>query len=671
MRLVSLSVTIIGFACAASGFADVRVESPGGNLAIVFRIDDHGTPEWQVLRKGGVLLAWSPLGLTFREGSALRFRMLGSGTRGHDETYELVVGKTKRARDHYRELEVNLEESSPPRRRLDLLFRAYDDGAAFRYALPAQDSLKDFEIAKENTEFRFAVDMKAWAFHTNTFRSSFEGRYLPTTLSAIPETGMINLPLTMQRDDGVTLAIAEADLTDYAGMYLRGLPATSPGTGAPGVKAPEAKRLGVVLPPLPDGGGAAVRGQTPFASPWRVLMVGDSAVRLIESTIILNLNPPCALDDVSWIKPGKAVFPWWSDFYCDRPGVPSALGFENQKCYIDFAAGNKIPYLELEPPWYGPETDCIEHPDKYDITKPVPGLRLPELLEYAKRAGEQGVSFFIWAHWRNVDRQADEAFPLYKSWGAAGVKIDFMNRDDQEMIRWYPMILKKAAANRLMVYFHGTSKPTGTQRTYPNLVTVEGVLGNEQNKVIDAITPEHTVTLPFTRMLAGPMDFTPGGFRNVTAAEFAPDYKRPRVMGTRCHQLAMYVVYESPLAMVSDDPAAYRGQPAFAFVREAPTSWDETRAIAGEIGRYVTIARRSGGDWYLGSMTDWTAREIGVPLAFLGAGRYEAEIYEDGPDADTRPVEVTILRKEVTAATTLSARLAKGGGLAVRFRKLG
>jgi alpha-glucosidase len=650
MRLAGLLLMIAAF--VSQGAAEVRVDSPGGNLAIVFRLDAGGTPEWQVLRKGGVLLEWSPLGLTFRDGSASGFRMLASKTRQHDETYTLVIGKTKEARDHYRELEVVLEGAQLPRRRLNLLFRAYDDGAAFRYVLPAQDALGAFEIVKEDTEFHFPVDMTAWAFQTDTFRSSFEGRFLPTPLSAIPETGMVNLPLTMQRADGVTLAIAEADLTDYAGMYLRRLPGTA---------------FGVVLAPLPDASGAAVRGKTPFVSPWRVLMVGDAPGRLIESTIILNLNPPCALDDVSWIKPGKAIFPWWPDFYCDRPGVPSALGFENQKYYIDFAAANKFAYLELEPPWYGPETDCIEHPEKYDITRPVPELRLPELIEYGKRAG---VRLFIWAHWKNVDRQADVAFALYRSWGAAGVKIDFMNRDDQEMMRWYPMILKKAAANRLMVLFHGTSKPTGTQRTYPNLITLEGVLGNEQNEVIDAITPEHTVTLPFTRMLAGPMDFTPGGFRNVTAAEFAPTMKRPRVMGTRCHQLAMFVVYESPLTMVCDDPAAYRGQPEFAFMREAPTSWDETRAINGEIGRYVTIARRSGSDWYLGAMTDWLAREIRVPLEFLGAGRYEADIYQDGPDADRRPVEVAVLHRKVTADSTLSARLAKGGGLAVRFRKL-
>jgi alpha-glucosidase len=578
--------------------------------------------------------------------------MLDSEIREHDESYTLVVGKVKNARDHYRELQVRLQEPRPPGRHLDLLFRAYDDGAAFRYVLPEQRTLAELEITKENSEFHFPVDMKAWAFQINTFHSSFEGRYLPTMLSAIPDTGLVYLPLTMQRKDGVTLSICEADLTDYAGMYLRGL---------------AGKGLQVVLAPFPEGSGVAVRGRTPFSSPWRVLMVGDSPGRLIESTIVLNLNAPCALNDVSWIKPGKAIFPWWPDFFCDRPGVPSALGFENQKYYVDFAAENKFAYLELEPPWYGPEDGCINHPEKYDITKPDPALRLPELIEYGKNFG---VQLFIWAHWQNVDLQADTAFPLYRLWGAAGVKIDFMNRDDQEMVRWYHKILKKAAAHHLMVLFHGAYKPTGTQRTYPNLLTLEGVLGNEQNKVIDWITPQHTVTIPFTRMLAGPMDFTPGGFRNVTAEEFAPDPRRPRVMGTRCHQLAMFVVYESPLAMVCDDPAAYRGQAGLEFIRQVPTTWDETRVINGKIGEYITIARRSGADWYLGAMSDWTPRTMQIPLSFLGRGEYQADIYQDGPDADKRPVKVTILHRKVSATNTLSFRLAKGGGLAVRFRTM-
>jgi alpha-glucosidase len=650
LKCLLLFVLVVAFL----GKADVTIISPNNVITISFQLDSKGTPQWQVLRKGTVVLAWSPLGLTFREGGELKSRLivLDSLIVEHDEFYKLVIGKAKEARDRYREMQIHLREAVPLRRRLNLLFRAYDDGAAFRYVLPEQGAPTSFEIVKENTELHFPADMKAWAFQINTFRSSFEGQYQPTTLSAIPDSGLVYLPLTMQRQDGIVVSIAEADLTDYAGMYLRGLPGTA---------------LQVVLAPLPDGSGTAVRGRTPFSSPWRVLMVGDAPGRLIESTIILNLNLPCALGDASWIKPGKAIFPWWPAFFCDRPGVPSALGFENQKYYIDFAAESNFSYLELEPPWYGPEGDCIEHPERYDITKPVPELRLPELIEYGKKVG---VRLFIWAHWQNVDRQADTAFPLFKSWGAAGVKIDFMNRDDQEMVRWYQMILKKAAAHRLMILFHGASKPTGTQRTYPNLVTLEGVLGNEQNKVIDAITPQHTVTLPFTRMLVGPMDFTPGGFRNVTAGEFAPDMQRPRVMGTRCHQLAMFVVYESPLTMVCDDPASYRGQPELAFLRQVSTSWDETKCIDGKIGEYITLARRSGNEWYLGAMTDWSPRQIQVPLVFLGEGQYEADIYQDGPDADRHATEVTILQKEVAADSTLSVRLAGGGGLAVRFKKV-
>jgi alpha-glucosidase len=631
--------------------SELRVNSPGGKVSLRFRVDVEGRPQWEVAWMGKTLLGWSPLGLNFRDGGPSRFTLVGSRRGEHDETYQLVIGKTKEARDYYRELQVDLQEVGFPRRRMNLLFRAYDDGAAFRYVLPEQDSLRAFEIIGEKTEFRFPGDLEAWAFQINTFHSSYEGRYLKTTLSAIPDTGLVYLPLTMQRKDGVALAILEADLTDYAGMYLRGAPGHS---------------LRAILSPLPDGSGVAVRGRTPFSSPWRVLLLGDEPGRLIESTLILNLNPPCALSDVSWIKPGKAIFPWWPDFYCDRPGVPSALGFENQKYYIDFASECGFSYLELEPPWYGPQDDCIEHPEKYDITKPVPDLRLPELIEYGRKSG---VRFFIWAHWRNVDRQMDQAFPLYRSWGAAGVKVDFMNRDDQEMIRWEQKVLEKAAANHLMVLFHGASKPTGTQRTYPNLLTVEGVLGNEQNKVIRWITPEHTVTIPFTRMLAGPMDFTPGGFRNVTAREFAPNMERPEVMGTRCHQLAMFVVYESPLTMVCDDPAAYRGQTGLEFLKAVPTSWDETRVLNGAIGRSVTIARRSGSDWYLGAMTDWSARQMQIPLEFLGPGTYEAEIFQDGPDADTRPVEVSLLHQSVTAESTLKVRLAKGGGAAMIFRK--
>jgi alpha-glucosidase len=650
-RAIVLTFLTCTLAALCHASSPLSITSPDGYISIGFRLDHAGTPQWRASGPGGDILGWSSLGLTFLRGSPLtsHFTMVDSSIIERDGTYELVIGKTKNARDHYRELRVRLQESIMPHRLLQLTFRAYDDGVAFRYTLPDQDPIKEFDIVQENTQFSFAGDMKAWAFQINTFISSYEGLYLPTTLDAIPDTGLVYLPLTMQRPDGVTLCLTEADLTDYAGMYLRGLPGTA---------------LQVALAPLPGRSPICVHGKTPFDSPWRVIMIGKKPGDLIESTIILNLNPPCALDDVSWIEPGKAIFPWWPNFYCDRPGVASTLDFENQKYYVDFASENNVPYLELEPPWYGDQDECILHPEKFDITKPVPSLQLPLLFNYA---ASKHVRLFLWTHWKNVDRQADAAFPLYVKWGAAGVKIDFMNRDDQEMVRWYHMILRKAAAYHLMVFFHGAYKPTGLQRTYPHLVTQEGVLGNEQNKVTYLCSMEHTVTLPFTRMLVGPMDFTPGGFRNVTAAQFTPNMDRPMVLGTRCHQLAMFVVYESPLMMVCDDPSAYRNQPGIEFIREVPTSWDHTRVIEGSIAEHIIIARKKGNDWYLGAMTDWTARNANIPLSFLDQGNYHAEIFQDGEDADSHPTGLKTINRIVTAKDTLSARLAKGGGLVARL----
>jgi alpha-glucosidase len=640
---------VLAASCLAS--SPLHMSSPNGRIGIDFRLEHEGVPGWKVTGPGGVILTWSPLGLTFLKGSPLtsHFTIVDSTIVERDETYELVIGKTKKARDHFRELRVQLRESVKPYRRLDITFRAYDDGVAFRYILPLQKAFAEFDITKENTEFHFPLDMKAWAFQINTFVSSYEGLYLPTTIDALPDTGLTYLPLTMQRPDGVTLAISEAELIDYAGMYLRGLSGNA---------------LQVALSPLPGKNGICVHGQTPFSSPWRVVMIGEKPGDLIESTIILNLSAPCALDDVSWIKPGKAIFPWWPNFFCDKPGVASKLDFENQKYYIDFASENDIAYLELEPPWYGDQDDCILHPEKYDITKSIPELQLPALFDYAR---SKNVRMFLWTHWNNVNRQADVAFPLFVKWGAAGVKIDFMNRDDQEMVNWYHMILKKAAKYHLMVFFHGAYKPTGTQRTYPHLLTQEGVLGNEQNKVTYLCTLEHTVTLPFTRMLAGPMDFTPGGFRNVTLKQFRPDMNQPMVLGTRCHQLAMFVVYESPLMMVCDDPAAYRNQPGLEFIKSVPTTWDESKVIEGKIAEEIIIARRSGADWYIGGMTDWTARDVSISLAFLDKGEYQAEIFQDL--TDTRPTDLTIVKKTVTAQSSISVHMARGGGLAVRIQK--
>jgi alpha-glucosidase len=393
-------------------------------------------------------------------------------------------------------------------------------------------------------------------------------------------------------------------------------------------------------------------------------MIGDQPGDLIESNIILNLNDPCKISDTSWIKPGKVVFPWWPDFKTESPVIGNEMTFDNQKYYLDFATEYEIPYLELEPPWYGDERECIKNPEKFDITTPTRSLQLPDLLEYGK---ERGVHFFIWAVWKNIEQQMNTALPLYEQWGAAGMKIDFMNRDDQDMVNFYHRVLQKAAEHHLMVYFHGAYKPTGIRRTWPNLLTREAVMGLEYNKWTDRITPEHNVTLPFTRMLAGPMDYTPGAFVNVTKDQFKPEYSEPMAMGTRCHQLAMYIVYESPLQMVADCPGNYRGEKSAEFLKIVPTTWDETRVLVGKIGDYIAVARRSGMDWYIGAMTDWTPRELDLSLDFLGENTFYATIYADGNAADENPELVTITKIKLHSKDHLITKLAPGGGVAVHM----
>ena len=641
------------------------VVSPNGGVVIRFSIDSAGTPQYGVSYKGSPVVQDSPLGLSFAKGGALAgLAVTALHRESHDEKWRVVAGATSSARDHYNELTVDLRERAGARRELNLVFRAYDDGAAFRYVIPKQAALDSFAITAERSTFRFAGDYRAWAPNYGSFTSSYETEYAPTSLDSIKPDAIVGLPITMRRADGTTLALTEAALVDYAGMYVGGT-----GDGAHGLVSK--------LSPLPNGGGVLVRGTAPHASPWRVIMLGESAGDLVESTLVLNLNAPSAIGDVSWIEPGKVMFPWWPDFRTDADSVANPEGwaatparrinFANQKYNVDFAAEYGIRYIELEPPWYGDEKQAIEKPLTMDITRAIPELRLPALLAEAKA---RGVGFLVWAHWESVRAQMEDAFATYERWGVKGVKIDFMNRDDQEMVRWYQAVLESAARHHLVVYFHGAYKPTGTERTWPNLLTHEAVMGLEYNKWSHRSTPEHNVTLPFTRMLAGPMDYTPGGFTNVRPDEFKESYSRPMVMTTRAQQLAMYVVYLSPLQMVADYPGAYRGRPEAAFIRDVPTSWDETRVLAGEVGDYVAIARRHGDDWYVGAMTDGSARTLALPLRFLGTGAWRATIYRDGADANREPTQVTVDVRAVGASDTLTAALASGGGYAVRLTRV-
>jgi alpha-glucosidase len=648
---------LLGLAHVAFGQsrpAASELRSPNGRVEVAFALNRDGAPTYSVSFDGRPAVVPSTLGLVFKEGGALSggMRVTGTRRRAHDSWYDIVAGKTSRARDNYRELTVSLEESAGARRRLQLVFRAYDDGAAFRYRIPAQAALKEFEIVDERSEFRFDENHMSWPMRLRTFHSNYEQEFEPATLNTIQPGAKIGLPLVVKVVGGPYAAIAEADLEDYAGMYLQGL------EGVPNA---------VVSRLSPFGGaeeGSAVRASAPHESPWRVVMLGDAPGRLVESTLLLSLNPPPAFRDTSWIKPGKAAWDWWSGQVAEgvaQPGMNDAT----MKHYIDFASEMGFEYMLVDAGWYTKKPSYGDDADtKADITKSIPEIDLPGLVAYARG---RKVGIILWLHWIPARDQMDRAFPSYERLGVKGVKVDFMDKDDQQTVGFYHRILRVAAEHHLLVDLHGAYKPTGLVRTYPNYLTQEGVLGAEYNKWSARVTATHNVTLPFTRMLVGPLDYTPGGFRNVTRAAFKPQDKFPLVMTTRAQQLAMYVVYDSPLQMVADHPGAYRGQAGADFLRVVPTSWDETRVIEGSIGEFILAARRRGREWFVGGMTNELPRTLRLPLGFLGRGEYELTEYADGPDAASDAKQLAVSTRKVRAGGTLNLKLAPSGGYAARL----
>jgi alpha-glucosidase len=425
-----------------------------------------------------------------------------------------------------------------------------------------------------------------------------------------------------------------------------------------------ARQLSARLAPHIDDAGVSVVVKTPAPSPWRVLMIADGPGRLIESQIVNNLNPPPAFADTSWIKPGKASWDWWSGPYDENVAFKPGKNTATAKHYIDFSAQAGFEYFMLDGGWAARANGNVLNSGS-DITKATADIDMPELLAYAK---SKNVKIWLWSHWTDIDRQIDDAFPLYEKWGVAGVKIDFMDRDDQWMVDFYHRVARKAAEHHLMVDFHGAYKPDGLGRTYPNVLTREGVLGLEYNKWSARVTPDHNVMLAFTRLLAGPMDYTPGGFHNATPAEFVARNQQPMVMGTRAHQTALFVVYESPFEMVSDYPEAYQGQKELAFLSKVPASWDETRVLNAKVGDYITIGRRHGREWYIGSITGSHAVELDIPLEFLPQGDFVAEIYSDAKDAGESPTHTVLETKTVNRTMRLKAAMVSGGGQAIRIR---
>lgn len=574
-----------------------------------------------------------------------------------NEKWERVWGKRKSVTNHYNQLTLELRETERPRRQINLNFRVYNDAVALRYEIPVQKGLDSLIITNEKIGFRFAGNHTMWAAFWNTFHTSQEKEFVQSELSDIKPGNIVGTPLLIKAGDSAWVSLLEANVTDWS---------------CSGFIADTTRKNALLSRPswLPKDTTVIVRTAAQRISPWKVIMVADHPGQLVESDILQNLNEPCAIEDVSWIKPGISAWDWWwCGKYAPKAGFKLGSNTETMKYFIDFAADMGWQYQLVDWQWYGePFKKDGSFDTDADLTRMNPDIDIPGIVEYASK---KNIKIIVWLLWASVDKQMEKAFAQYEKWGVAGVKIDFMDRNDQEMVNFYHRVAKTAAKHHLVVDFHGAYVPDGFSRTYPNLITREGVMGNEYNKWSDRVTPLHCLTLPFTRMLAGEMDFTPGGFLNDNPARFkvvGSDAPAPHVMGTRCFQLAMMVVFESAFGVFCESPDNVRNQAGSDFLKGIPASWDETRVLEGMPGEYIAVARKSGDVWYLGGMSV-LPRKISIRPDFLDDAEYRAVSWSDAPDAADNPRKVVRKESDAGRSSGLEFTLAANGGFTAIFRK--
>lgn len=638
------SLIIIGLLITAQLSAQkIPVTSPDGKIRI--EVNNSNALTYSVSYNGKTLVNQSPMGFEFKgeEPMSANLFILNEPqvSLRKDSWAPVVRNKHQEISLAWNEAAIKLQEKVGDMRKMDVIVRVYDNGVAFRYQLYGGRKPGNRQITRELTGFSVPETSTVWvAEYQPHYTSSNETEFVRTPVTGVTSQTVAGLPFLIEVDKENYLAITEAHIDNYPGFYMG---ATEQATNGH-------KMLTTKLSPLPgeEEEGVKARFFEQMQTPWRVIMVSDNPGKFIESEIIHGLNPPCAIENPSWIKPDMCAWDhWWSG--------EVKMEMDVIKEYIDLAATQGWPYMLIDWQWYGP----FNRPEA-DITKPAPQLDMPGILAYAR---SRNVRCWLWLYCTDVNKNDayKQAFALYEKWGIAGVKIDFMDRDDQEMVNWYRQIIQAATNHKLMVNFHGAYKPDGIDRTYPNMVTREGVLGGEYSKFSNRIWPEHNVTLAFTRMLAGQMDYTPGGFLNVTPEEFKQQ-SPTLVANTRCAELSKFVIYESPLTVVTDHPKHILGQSGADFLKVVPTQWDDTRFLEGYPGEYIVMAKRSGKQWYIGAMNNRVQRTIEVNTSFLPEGRYELEYWEDGRNANKKPTEVNKKKIHLTTEKPLKIKMANGGG---------
>jgi alpha-glucosidase len=640
---------------ARSESGTYRLHSPDKHIETTITLPTlttNGTPAWSATFDGLTLLTNCALGLQTTDAGELLAgaRLLAENHGYRNERIPVLFGKTAQADNRFEE--IHFEFATASSGHVVVEFRCYNDAVAFRYFINDLPKQSRVTISDESTGFGVTGNPTAYAQYLENYNTSHEHNVTNSPIRDLRPGELLDMPLTLCWSNGPCAAITEASLRHYAGMSLRSKGGQS-----------EQVELVCQLTPRPDG--TKVVGPLPLHTPWRVVLIANNPGALLESSTLYCLNEPSVIKDTSWIKPGKITFSWWNgDVYNGQREEP-ILSFAMARKYIDFCARTGIPTHSLTSdeqtvsPWYfQSNTGTTPGPDT-DVTRLRADFDLPTIRQYAN---EKNVRLWTWVHQGALRGRVEEAFAAFERFGWSGMMVDFFDHDDQESIEHAESILQAAARHHLMIHFHGIWKPTGWQRTYPNLMNHEGALNLEYLKWSDRCTPEHNLNMAFTRLIAGPMDYHLGGFRAVTREEFKPRNIAPNVLGTRCHQLALYVCYDNPNPMVADYPTAYEGQPGFDFLQRVPTWWDQTKVLEARIGQCLVTARRKGKVWYIGGCAANQVPDFDLPLGFLGTGAYRVRVWKDAPDSDTNPNHLTNETVTLRSADFLKIHFARDGG---------
>jgi alpha-glucosidase len=656
LRFISMMGWLLAAGTAGTQAIEVEpLKSPDGRIQMSIQMPAPGSserPRWSATFRGKPVFTDCEVGLqTAGAGELLAgSRVVRENRRSVDQRVRVLFGKSDHADDRFHETRLTFETQK--QLRTDLVFRCYDDAIALRYELSDPALGSPLTISEEFTSFRVEGAPTAYVQYLEHYKTSHEHHVDPVTYGDIRRDALLDLPLTFAWKDGSYAAITEAALRNYAGMALmRSSHALSP--------------LHLVCKLTPRADGTKVVRPLPMQTPWRVALLGDRPGALLESNTIYCLNEPNAIKDVSWIQPGKITFSWWNGDTYDGQKAEPILSFDVAKKYIDFCARNGIPTHSLTStehpttPWYQQSKQVVEPGPDTDVTRPREGFDLKAIHQYAE---SKKIRLWTWVHQAALRGRVEEAFTAFEKLGWTGMMVDFFDHDDQDSVEFAESIIQAAARHHILIQLHGVWKPTGWERTYPNLVNHEGALNLEYLKWSNRCTPEHNLMLAFTRQIAGPMDYHLGGFRAVPRAKFKHEHIAPSVLGTRCHMLAMYVCFDNSNPMIADYPTAYEGQPGFDFLKLVPTWWDETRVLVAEVGEVLVTARRKGKTWYLGGMSAKRPRDLEVPLSFLGAGSYTTRIWKDAPNSESEPNHLATETQQVSVDDVLKIHLALDGG---------